>query len=50
MNDHTATRSPVVRPLGADELGWIRELFTEWWGGAVVVSRGGGPRPPAAGG
>nr|WP_203950539.1 GNAT family N-acetyltransferase [Microbispora rosea] len=40
VGDQKETRSPVVRPLTPDALGWIRELFTEWWGGTMVVSRG----------
>lgn len=33
-------RAPVVRPLGADERAWARDVLTERWGGVSAVSRG----------
>ena len=38
--DHNKTRHLTVRPLTADDIAWVRELFTERWGGVISVSRG----------
>ncbi|MEU7895061.1 GNAT family N-acetyltransferase [Nonomuraea sp. NPDC049152] len=38
--DHGTTHRLIVRPLNADDIAWVRELFTDRWGGVVSVSRG----------
>ncbi|WP_433173551.1 GNAT family N-acetyltransferase [Actinoallomurus sp. CA-150999] len=38
--DHAERHRPSVRPLTADDVTWVREVFTERWGGVTSVSRG----------
>ncbi|MGI5155706.1 GNAT family N-acetyltransferase [Microbispora sp. CA-102843] len=38
--DHDRESHTTVRPLTAEDVTWVRELFTERWGGVVSVSRG----------
>ncbi|MBD3143600.1 hypothetical protein [Microbispora bryophytorum] len=38
--DHDRKGHATVRPLTAEDVAWLRELFTERWGGVVSVSRG----------
>ncbi|MGW7821758.1 GNAT family N-acetyltransferase [Streptomyces puniciscabiei] len=38
--DARGAAEPVVAPVTAGDLAWLREMFTARWGGTVSVSRG----------
>ncbi|WP_204048759.1 GNAT family N-acetyltransferase [Microbispora siamensis] len=38
--EHDQKSRVTVRPLTAEDVTWVRELFTERWGGVISVSRG----------
>ncbi|GAB3967966.1 GNAT family N-acetyltransferase [Actinoallomurus acanthiterrae] len=38
--DHAERHRPAVRPSTAEDVTWVREVFTERWGGVISVSRG----------